>query len=74
MDADAFAEFKKNGIFDKATAEKFRKYVLERGGTEEPMELYKKFRGQEPSIDALLERSGVKQPAPKVVKTKKKKD
>lgn len=74
LDADAFAEFKKNGIFDKATAEKFRKYVLERGGTEEPMELYKKFRGQEPSIDALLERSGVKKPAPKVVKTKKKKD
>ncbi|MDL2214906.1 M3 family metallopeptidase [Dysgonomonas sp. OttesenSCG-928-M03] len=68
LDADAFAAFKKNGIFDTATAEAFRKNVLERGNTEDPMTLYVKFRGQEPTIDALLERSGVKSPSlsPKV--------
>lgn len=60
LDADAFASFKKNGIFDKATAESFRKNVLEKGNTEDPMALYVKFKGQEPTIDALLERSGVK--------------
>lgn len=59
LDADAFAFFKKNGIFDKATAESFRKNVLEKGNTEDPMSLYVKFRGQEPTVDALLERSGV---------------
>lgn len=60
LDADAFAAFKQNGIFDKKTAESFRKNVLEKGNTEDPMTLYIKFRGQEPTIDALLERSGVK--------------
>jgi len=60
LDADAFAAFKKAGIFDKTTAESFRKHILEKGNTEDPMELYIKFRGQEPTIDALLERSGVK--------------
>lgn len=60
LDADAFAEFKKNGIFDKATAASFRENILEKGNTEDPMELFKRFRGQEPSIDALLLRSGVK--------------
>ena len=60
LDADAFAAFKKNGIFNKETAESFRKNVLEKGNTEDPMDLYVKFRGQEPTIDALLERSGVK--------------
>lgn len=60
LDADAFAAFKQNGIFDQKTAEAFRKNVLEKGNTEDPMELYIKFRGQEPTIDALLERSGVK--------------
>lgn len=60
LDADAFAAFKKNGIFNKETAEAFRKNILEKGNTEDPMQLYIKFRGQEPTIDALLERSGVK--------------
>lgn len=70
LDADAFAAFKKNGIFDRETAEAFRKNVLEKGNTQDPMELYIKFRGQEPTIDALLERSGVKrkQNAPHVAK------
>ena len=60
LDADAFSLFKKNGIFDKATANSFRKNILEKGGTEHPMKLYTAFRGQEPSIEALLERSGLK--------------
>lgn len=60
LDADAFAAFKENGIFNKETAEAFRKNVLEKGNTEDPMELYIKFRGKKPTIDALLERSGVK--------------
>jgi peptidyl-dipeptidase Dcp len=60
LDADAFSLFKKNGIFDKATAESFRKNILEKGGTEHPMKLYIAFRGQEPSIEPLLERSGLK--------------
>ncbi len=62
LDADAFSMFLKNGLFDKATADSFRKNVLEKGGTEHPMELYKRFRGQEPTIDALLERDGIKTP------------
>jgi len=60
LDADAFSVFLKNGIFDKATANLFRKNILEKGGTEHPMKLYVAFRGQEPSIDPLLERSGLK--------------
>ena len=60
LDADAFSVFEKNGIFDKKTADSFRKNILERGGTEHPMVLYKRFRGQEPTIDALLKRNGVK--------------
>lgn len=60
LDADAFSVFKANGIFDKATATRFRTQVLEKGGTAHPMTLYKNFRGQEPTIDALLERSGLK--------------
>lgn len=60
LDADAFSVFKKNGIFDKKTADSFRKNILERGGTEPAMDLYKRFRGQEPTIDALLERDGIK--------------
>lgn len=63
LDADAFAKFKENGIFDRATADSFRHNVLERGGTEAPDELYRRFRGQEPTIDALLERDGIKKPA-----------
>ena len=61
LDADAFSVFEKNGIFNKKTADSFRKSILERGGTEHPMTLYKRFRGQEPTIDALLIRNGIKQ-------------
>jgi peptidyl-dipeptidase Dcp len=60
LDADAFSVFKKNGIFDRATAQRFRDCILSKGGTEHPMTLYKRFRGQEPTIDALLERNGIK--------------
>ena len=64
LDADAFSVFKKNGIFDRATAQRFRDCILSKGGTEHPMTLYKRFRGQEPTIDALLERNGIKKPRP----------
>lgn len=60
LDADAFSLFKKNGIFDRKTAQSFRDNILSKGGTEHPMTLYKRFRGQEPTIDALLERNGIK--------------
>jgi peptidyl-dipeptidase Dcp len=60
LDADAFSVFKKNGIFDRTTAQRFRDCILSKGGTEHPMTLYKHFRGQEPTIDALLERNGIK--------------
>lgn len=60
LDADAFSVFLKNGIFDKASADAFRENVLMKGGTENPAELYRRFRGQDPSIDALLERDGIK--------------
>jgi peptidyl-dipeptidase Dcp len=60
LDADAFALFKQNGIFDRETAKSFLDNVLSRGGTEHPMTLYKRFRGQEPTIDAMLERNGIK--------------
>ncbi|WP_414702839.1 M3 family metallopeptidase [Proteiniphilum sp. UBA1028] len=59
MDADAFSLFREKGIFDKATANSFRRNILERGNTEEPMELYKRFRGREASVEALLKRSGI---------------
>ena len=60
LDADAFSLFKANGIYNKETANSFRENILAKGGTEKPMELYKKFRGHEPSIEPLLERSGLK--------------
>ena len=60
LDADAFALFKQNGIFDSSTAASFRENILSKGGTEHPMTLYKRFRGQEPTIDALLIRNGIK--------------
>lgn len=59
LDADAFSVFKKEGIFNQATAQRFRNNILSRGGTEHPMTLYKRFRGQEPTIDALKERDGL---------------
>lgn len=60
LDADAFALFKQTGIFNKDTARSFRENILEKGNTEEPMTLYVKFRGQEPTVNALLERNGIK--------------
>ena len=59
LDADAFGVFKKNGIFDQATAQRFRDYILSKGGTEPPQVLYRRFRGGEPTIDALLKRNGI---------------
>lgn len=59
LDADAFSVFKKEGIFNKKVAEKFRKEILEKGGTEHPLDLYIKFKGEKPSIQPLLERSGL---------------
>ena len=59
LDADAFSVFKKEGIFNQEVAQRFRDNVLSRGGTEHPMVLYKRFRGQEPTIDALKERDGL---------------
>lgn len=61
LDADAFSVFKANGVFDRVTAQRFRDEVLSKGGTEDPMTLYKRFRGQEPTIDALLKRNGIKE-------------
>ena len=59
LDADAFAVFKKEGIFNPATAQRFRDCILSKGGTQHPMTLYKNFKGAEPTIDALLERNGI---------------
>lgn len=59
LDADGFEYFKENGIFDPATAESFKKNVLEAGGSADPMELYVKFRGREPKVDALLRNRGL---------------
>ena len=60
LDADAFSLFKQKGIFDREVADSFRDNILSKGGTEHPMTLYKRFRGQEPTIDALLIRNGIK--------------
>ncbi|MBR6287053.1 MAG: M3 family metallopeptidase [Bacteroidaceae bacterium] len=60
LDADAFSLFKQKGIFNSEVAQSFRDNILSRGGTEHPMELYKRFRGCEPTIDALLKRNGIK--------------
>ncbi len=59
LDADAFEFFQNSGIFNRDVAMKFREFILEKGGTEHPMELYKKFRGQEPDVGALLRRAGL---------------
>jgi Zn-dependent oligopeptidase len=59
LDADAFAYFQEFGIFNKEVADKFKENILSKGGTEAPMELYKRFRGQEPKPDALLKRAGL---------------
>ncbi|MBO7580123.1 MAG: M3 family metallopeptidase [Bacteroidaceae bacterium] len=60
LDADAFSLFQEHGIFDTKTAQSFRDNILSKGGTEHPMTLYKRFRGQAPTIDALLRRNGIK--------------
>ncbi len=60
LDADAFSVFKRHGIFNQKTAQSFRDNILSKGGTEHPMELYKRFRGGEPTIEALLKRNGIK--------------
>ncbi|NCP85552.1 MAG: M3 family metallopeptidase, partial [Bacteroidetes bacterium] len=59
LDTDAFAAFKQKGLFDKGLADGFRKNVLEKGGTEDPMKLYVQFRGREPKVDALLKKRGL---------------
>lgn len=59
LDADAFEAFEENGLFDQATAASFRKNILEKGGSEDPLILYKRFRGREPKVDALLKRRGL---------------
>lgn len=61
LDADAFSVFKKHGIFNRDIAHRFRDMVLSKGGTEHPMTLYRRFRGGEPTIEALLERNGIKE-------------
>lgn len=63
LDADAFAAFKAAGIFNRETAAAFRREILSKGGTEDPAVLYQRFRGQEPTIDALLIRNGIKKPS-----------
>ena len=60
LDADAFQAFKETSLFDQKTAAAFRKNILERGGTEDPMTLYLRFRGAEPKIDSFLKRDGLK--------------
>ena len=60
LDADAFSLFQEKGIFNTDVASSFRENILSKGGTEHPMKLYKRFRGQEPTIDALLIRNGIK--------------
>ena len=60
LDADAFSVFKRNGIFNQQTAQRFRDCILSRGGTDDPMTLYMNFRGGKPTIDALMERDGIR--------------
>jgi len=60
LDADVFSVFKKTGTFNKDTAQSFRENILSKGGTEHPMVLYKRFRGSEPTIEALLKRNGIR--------------
>lgn len=59
LDSDAFESFIENGLFDKTTADSFRENILSKGGCEEPMELYVKFKGRKPTVDALLKKRGL---------------
>lgn len=61
LDADAFSLFKEKGIFNESVAQSFRQNILSKGGTENPMDLYTRFRGQAPTINALLKRDGIQQ-------------
>ena len=59
LDADAFEYFKENGLFDESVSQKFREHILSKGGTDDPLEMYKRFRGREPDVQALLRRDGL---------------
>ena len=59
LDADGFEAFREAGIFDPETAASFRRHILEMGGSEEPMELYRRFRGREPGLEPLLRKRGL---------------
>ncbi|MBT7371688.1 MAG: M3 family peptidase, partial [Gammaproteobacteria bacterium] len=59
LDADGYEAFKENGLFDEATARSFRENILEKGGTVDPMTLYKTFRGREPAVEPLLNNRGL---------------
>jgi oligopeptidase A len=59
LSSDAYSRFEEEGIFNKETGQSFLNNILEMGGSEEPMELFKRFRGREPEIDALLRHSGI---------------
>jgi oligopeptidase A len=59
LSADAFSKFEERGVFDRATGEEFLRHILEQGGAHDPMELFERFRGRKPTIDALLRHSGL---------------
>src|SRR5262245_41407676 len=59
LDADAFTRFKREGVYNRSVGEAFRRSVLERGDSEDPMQLYVEFMGREPSLDALMQRAGL---------------
>jgi oligopeptidase A len=59
LDADAFTRFRSEGIFSESVGNAFRRSILERGDTDDPMELYRRFMGREPSLDALMQRAGL---------------
>jgi peptidyl-dipeptidase Dcp len=59
LDSDAFAAFKEKGLFDPATAKSFRDNILSRGGSDDPMAMYVRFRGREPKVEPLLAKRGL---------------
>ena len=63
LDADAFTRFQREGVYNRQVGEAFRRTVLERGDSADPMQLYKDFMGREPSLDALMERAGLARPS-----------